>query len=304
MLNRRQMLALGAGAGAHAGPALAQVLPAVAQGRIERLASFPSRHVQPRPVDVWLPEGLASDGPHQVLYMFDGQMLFDPALAWNGKSWRVHQALARLLQARAVPDTMIVAVWNAPPLRHSEYFPGKILELVPEAPRQAFITRYLQGRSRSDAHLRFLVEELKPAIDARYATRPGPEHTFVMGSSMGGLAAAYAMCEHPRVFGGAAALSPHWVGLWEPNTAFPLAAYRYLQGALPDPVGHRLYMDRGSTELDALYVPYQGFVDELVRDRGYTSANSLSRVFEGQGHNETDWGARVELPLRFLLAAG
>ncbi len=302
MLSRRHLLAMAATGAALPAAAAAADLPAVNQGRIERLADFPSRHVLARHVDVWLPDARGA-GPYRVLYMFDGQMLFDPALAWNGKSWRVHEALARLIQAGEVPDTMIVAVWNVPLLRHSEYYPAKVLELVPDAPRRDFITRFLQGRSRSAQHLRFLVDELKPAIDARYPTLPAPEHTVVMGSSMGGLAAVYAMCEHPQVFGGAAALSPHWVGLWQPNSAFPLAAWRYLQAALPDPAAHRLYMDRGSTELDALYVPYQGFVDELVRDRGYTAANSLSRVFEGQGHNETDWGARVELPLRFLLAA-
>jgi hypothetical protein len=60
-------------------------------------------------------------------------------------------------------------------------------------------------------------------------------------------------------------------------------------------------MDHGTAELDALYAPHQAFVDQLVRDRGYTAANTLTRVFEGQGHNELAWAARLELPLVFLM---
>ena len=147
----------------------------------------------------------------------------------------------------------------------------------------------------------FLVEELKPAIDAKYATKPGPEHTFMMGSSMGGLVSIYAMNEYPQVFGGAAGLSTHWMGSGQPNAAIPLAAFNYLRDKLAAPEGHRLYMDHGTTELDAGYAPYQAFVNEIVRDRGYTSANSMSRVFEGAGHNERAWAARLEIPLTFLM---
>jgi hypothetical protein len=70
---------------------------------------------------------------------------------------------------------------------------------------------------------------------------------------------------------------------------------------LADPATHRLYMDHGTTELDALYAPYQVFVDEIVRERGYTAANAQSRVFEGTGHNETAWAQRLAIPLQFLL---
>jgi enterochelin esterase-like enzyme len=123
-----------------------------------------------------------------------------------------------------------------------------------------------------------------------------------MGSSMGGLISVYAMSEYPQVFGGAAGLSTHWVGSFEANAALPLAAFNHLQRHLPDPATHRLYLDHGSTELDALYAPYQAFIDQIVKERGYTPANFVSRVFEGSGHNETAWAARLEIPLRFLLS--
>jgi len=283
--------------------AVAQPLPEVAVGRIERLPAIASRHVDPRPVDVWLPADYSPARRYQVIYMHDGQMLYDASKSWNQQAWDVHLTVNRLVKEGRIPDTLIVGIWNNGRFRHSEYYPEKFLPFLPEATRAAFTEKALQGRPRSDAYLRYLVEELKPAIDARYATRPEREHTVVMGSSMGGLISVYAMNEYPQVFGGAAGLSTHWVGSGEANAALPLAAYTYLQRHLADPATHRLYQDHGTTELDALYAPYQVFIDQIVKDRGYTAARSVSRVFEGTGHNERAWAARLEIPLLFLLGA-
>jgi enterochelin esterase-like enzyme len=281
--------------------ALAQPLPQVATGRIERLPAIASVHVDPRPVDVWLPAGYSPARRYPVLYMHDGQMLFDASQTWNHQAWDVHLAVDRLAKAGRIPETIVVGVWNNGKLRHSEYLPQKFLPFVPQPWRQTYIDQALAGQPRADAYLRYLVQELKPAIDARYATRPEREHTAVMGSSMGGLISLYAMNEYPQVFGAAAGLSTHWVGIAQPNSQLPLAAYNYLQAHLADPATHRLYMDHGTTELDALYGAYQPFIDQIVKDRGYTAANSLSRVFEGTGHNEKAWAARLDIPLAFLL---
>jgi enterochelin esterase-like enzyme len=281
--------------------AVAQALPEVALGRIERLPPIASKYVDARPVDVWLPADYSPARRYDVLYMHDGQMLFDASKSWNHQAWDVHLTLDRLVKAGRIPDTIVVGVWNNDKLRHSEYFPEKFLPFLPEPLRQTFIDQALQGRPRADAYLRHLVQEVKPAIDARYPTRPGPDHTHLMGSSMGGLISIYALSEYPQVFGSAACLSTHWVGSFEPNAALPLAAFNYLLAHLPDPATHRLYMDHGTVELDALYAPYQAFVNQIVRDRGYTAANSLSRVYDGQGHNELAWAARMDEVLPFLL---
>lgn len=285
-----------------AGSAVAQPLPDVSVGRIERLANVASRHVDARHVDVWLPADYSPAQRYAVLYMHDGQMLFDARTTWNKQAWDAHLAVARLVAAKRIPDTLIVGIWNNGPLRHSEYFPQKFLPFMTPATRQELISKALAGQPRADAYLRFIVEELKPAIDARYATRPGRDSTFIAGSSMGGLISVYAMNEYPQVFGGAAGLSTHWVGSGQPNAAIPLAAFNYLRDHLAPPDGHRLYQDHGTTELDAIYAPYQRFVDEIVRDRGYTAADSQSRVFEGAGHNERAWAARLDSVLSFLMA--
>jgi predicted alpha/beta superfamily hydrolase len=288
----------------------AQALPQVSVGSIERLENFRSRYVEARSIDVWLPPDYSADKRYQVLYMHDGQMLFDASTTWNKQAWNVHLNVARLMQSGEISGTIVVAIPNAGKHRYSEYFPEKYLAGVPPKLGTEYVRRAQLGKSLSDSYLRFIVKELKPAIDKRFSTRTESASTFLMGSSMGGMISVYALCEYPQVFGGAATLSTHWVGkpsMWgKPqtiqNTAFPMAAFQYLRAHLPAPETHRLYMDHGTEGLDAIYGPHQTFIDEIVREAGYTEANWQSRVFEGTGHNEADWSARLDIPLRFLLS--
>lgn len=280
----------------------AEPMPQVAVGHVERLANFPSRFVDARNVDVWLPEGYSASKRYAVLYMHDGQMLFDARTTWNHQAWNVQDTVQRLVNEGRIPDTLVVGIWNNGKFRHSEYFPQKYLAGMPAALRDRLIAEGLQGKPQSDNYLRFLVEELKPAIDARYATRPEAASTFLMGSSMGGLISVYAMNEYPQVFGGAAGLSTHWVGVFKPNAAIPLAAFNYVRAKLADPATHRLYQDHGTIELDALYAPYQLVIDDIVREAGYRDGQNFeTRVFEGTGHSEKAWAARLETPLLFLM---
>jgi enterochelin esterase-like enzyme len=276
-------------------------MPKASIGRLERLPVLASRHVDSRPVDVWLPPTYDGIKPHAVLYMHDGQMLFDASTTWNKQAWKVDQVAAPLIAAGSLREFIVVGVHNNGTKRFAEYFPGKFMAHLPEAAKTGLLARGLEGPPLSDAYLRFLVEELKPAIDARYVTRPGREDTLLMGSSMGGLISVYALLEHPQVFGAAAALSTHWITTYEDNDIYPAAAVAYLRDRLPAPGALRLYMDRGTTELDANYAQAQQRVDALLRERGFGPPQVVSRVYEGAGHNERAWGARLGTPLRFLL---
>ena len=275
----------------------------VRHGRLERLPALASRHVDPRPVDVWLPPGYDGRRPHAVLYMHDGQMLFDPAITWNKQAWEVDRMAAPLLARGELRDFIVVAPWNSGALRFAEYFPQAWLAHLDTTWRQALDKRALQGPPRGDAYLRFLAQELKPAIDARYATRREREHTFLAGSSMGGLISLYGLCEHPRVFGGAACLSTHWIGGFERNDVVPEAAIRYLREKLPPPDSVRLWMDRGDQELDALYDQAQARVDALMAAKGFRAPRFSSRVYAGTGHNERAWRDRLPEVLGFLLGS-
>lgn len=289
-----------------ASPAHAQQpLPTPSTGRLERIA-LPSRYVEQRPVDVWLPsdyaERVGKGQRFQVLYMHDGQMLFDSTITMNKQAWHVDATLDRLVRSGRIPPTIVVAIWNREKFRDSEYFPRKVLERLAPAQRTFLLETYMQQDARSDDYLRFLVEELKPAIDSRYATLRGRESTFIMGSSRGAVLSVYAMSEYPHVFGGAAGLSVHWIGTFERNAAIPMATFAYLSEHLPGPAGRRLYLDRGTDTLDALYGPSFEFGGDVIRERGYTDANYMHRVFPGTDHSEKAWSARLEIPLLFLLA--
>jgi enterochelin esterase-like enzyme len=276
-------------------------VPTVSQGRIERLSAFPSEFVAARNVDVWLPPGYDGKARCPVIYMQDGQNLFDPKTTWNGSSWGIADTAGRLIHEGKVPATIVVGIWSNGPQRFSEYFAEKALALMSEPARGRFLAGSLQGRPQGDRYLRFMVEELKPAIDRKFATMPDRDHTVVMGSSMGGIISLYAICEHPEVFGRAGCLSTHWTGFFEQNAAIPLALFRYLEGHVPDPGSHRIYFDHGTVTLDALYGEHQAFADLIFRERGYGEGNFESRVFPGAGHSEEAWAKRVAEPLEFLL---
>jgi len=281
-----------------AAPAQAQARP----GTLESLMIAGADGIAPRAVHVWLPPGFDQTKRHAVLYVHDGQMLFGPEDTWNKRSWELDRTVAALLAEGAIRDVIIVAIANDPKRRHAEFFPQAALQfLEPPSLRKKFVSRALDRRPAADAYLRFLVEVVKPAVDARYPTVSSRDGTFIMGSSMGGLISLYALCEHPKIFGGAAALSTHWIGSFERNLEIPRSLSAYLERRLPPADSVRIYMDRGTEDLDALYDAAQQDVDTLMQRKGYSSSQFLSRVYSGAGHNEDAWRERSAEPLRFLL---
>ncbi|WP_407354419.1 alpha/beta hydrolase [Luteimonas sp. R10] len=276
-------------------PAVAVSSPDVS-GHLLRHAAFPSRHVAARNVDVWLPPGYARDPQRRypVLYMHDGQNLFDPATAYGGVEWGIDETMTRLVADGAIRPAIVVGIWNTPQ-RFGEYMPAKAVTTDAVATGVDGFDPLLRAQVVSDAYLRFVVEELKPAVDAAYRTRTGRDDTLVMGSSMGALISLYAVAEYPQVFGAAAAVSTHW-------PAAEGAMIDWLAARLPDPATHRLYFDHGTATLDAGYAPYQRRMDAIVRAAGYVDGESLTSLrFEGAEHAEGAWRARAHRPLTFLL---
>lgn len=265
-------------------------------GVVTRHADFPSRHIASRHVDVWRPpeDRAGSATRHPVIYMHDGQNLFDPALSFIGVDWGMDEAMTRLIREQHGPGAIIVGIWNSP-LRLREYMPQKPLT---SSQGRRILSRFIEqagGEPLSDGYARFLVTELKPFIDACYPTLPDPAHTWVMGSSMGGLISLYALTEYPDVFAGAGCLSTHWP-IGEEALVDALGA------ALPRAGRHRLYFDFGTQTLDADYEPWQRRMDEWLRAAGYREGRDwLTRKFEGAEHSERAWRERVDTPLAFLL---
>ncbi len=266
-------------------------------GTVEHLVPLESKFVDRRAVDVWLPPSYftpAANAQHYpVLYVHDGQNVFDPATSFIGVDWGIDETMTRLIAEQKVPETIVVAIWNTPK-RLNEYMPQRAIERAVEADLDEMF-KPVRRQPLGDAYLKYLVTELKPAIDARYRTRPDRAHTSIMGSSMGGLISLEAICQYPEVFGGAACLSTAWTVAGGVTT-------QELQSALPDPKTHRIYFDFGTETKDGRYEPLQQAVDAQMKNAGYISGtNWITKSFPGEEHSERAWKKRVHEPLEFLL---
>lgn len=271
----------------------------ISAGTVKRFY-FKSSYVDARNIDVWVPQNFNKNKKYAVLYMQDGQMLYDASGSWNAKEWDVDETLTRLLNEGIIQDVIVVGIYNNGNKRHTEYFPQKAIEYIAEPQRSQYLGLMPEGPI-ADNYLKFIVEELKPFIDTTFPTYKDQKHTFIAGSSMGGLISFYALCEYPDIFGGAACLSTHWIGGYDYNTQIPDGLNEYLKKTLPTPEKHRIYFDHGTTGLDANYPEFQKLVDETMKQKNYTTENWISLEFEGDDHNEKHWAARLDKPLVFLL---
>lgn len=273
--------------------------PRVSAGQLETYELFESKYVTPRTIRVWTPEDYDSDRQYDVLYMHDGQMLWDAQVAWNKQEWGVDEAMDSLIRMKKIRPTIVVGIDNSPE-RIGEYCPDNIVKYLDSVSEV-----YQDIKPQGNAYLRFLVEEVKPFIDSIYSTYKDRAHTWVMGSSCGGLISSYALCRYPEIFGGAACLSTHC------TLAFPdptqqdsamMAAYReYLKHYIPANSA-KLYMDNGDQTLDANYLMAQALINDMMYESGWDSTHYMYRFFPGTAHCEDDWRARLDIPLLFLLA--
>ena len=242
-----------------------RVLPAVASPELGN-----SRDIQ-----VYLPPSYRESGRHYpVIYMHDGQNLFDPTTSFAGE-WRVDDTLERLGPEGV--EAIVVAVPNMGEQRIAEYSPFHDAR---------------KGGGRGDAYVDFLVRTLKPEIDRRFRTRHEPSHTGIMGSSMGGLISLYAFLREPAVFGFAGVMSP---SLWFARGAiFEFVAQRHGWTG-------RVYLDVGTGE-GRPTVKSARVMARLLRRTASRPRLSVMYV-EGRGavHHESAWADRFERAVRFLL---
>ncbi|TDF35010.1 esterase [Alteromonadaceae bacterium M269] len=283
-------------------------LPEVYGGEIVRLESFNSKYIPDRNVDIWLPPEFDASKEYPVIYMHDGQMLFDANTTWNKQEWQVDEVATRLIKEQQVTPFIVVGVWNNSDNRHSEYFPQKPFESMPEERKALEYSRMRGGDLKlfhnpiySDKYLKFLVEELKPFIEDEYKVKP--ESSYLLGSSMGGLISWYGLLEYPDEFQGAACLSTHWPGNFS-DVDNPIPSYfqSYIQANLTRLSRHKLYFDYGTETLDAMYPELQEEVNSILSTSDYPKELWHSQKFEGANHSENAWAARLDHPIKFLLS--
>jgi predicted alpha/beta superfamily hydrolase len=288
----------------------AQPLPEVTYGKIVRIKDFKTTLIEPRNVDIWLPDGFDSTKTYDVVYMHDGQMLFDSTKTWNKTSWDADETFGKLIESNTIRECIIVGIWNVPEKRFADYFPQRIIDKIPKKTRKRILEKQIQGKPSADHYLKFIVDELKPYIDKDFPTNPEAQNTFMIGSSMGGLISIYSLLEYPEVFGGVACLSIHSplasFELIDENTDQEVASKfrKYLKAHLPEADSKKIYFDYGDQTGDSFYQPYQKKNDKIMSDHGYTSDFWQTVFFEGESHTETSWAKRLDIPVSFLLKKG
>jgi len=274
-------------------PAVTPVASSGVTGELLMHAEVPSSvpQVRPRNVVVWLPPGYSDPAAvstrHPVLYMHDGQNCFDPSTAFLGREWRADEVADRLVREGRIEPPIIVGIWNTPD-RVADYTIDEDLE-------KDRSDRKPQGRGgRGDAYLRWIVEELKPAIDRRYRTRPDRASTAMMGSSLGGLISLAAAERHPEVFGRIAAVSP---SLWW-NEGSVIERWRR-----STPPVDRLWICMGDQERKGLDESLRR-LESAIREGGSPTAERLhAEVVAGGTHDEPSWSARLDRILIHLFPA-
>ncbi len=288
-----------------------EALPAPSgRGQLYVHRDFASRHLPSRDLYVWAPDGVDAAARLPVLYMQDGQNLFDAKLVPFGVAWEADASVSRLADAGRIKPTLIVGVACTSD-RFAEYAPAMILDRLPASALQA-VTSAWPGAPRSAAYARMLVEEIKPLVDASFPTLADRENTSVAGSSMGAVVAAELLARHPDVFAGAALLSAHFSLL--PVTEAEVLPEHFSEDVthavgqfalehMPRDQSHRLWLDRSTLSIDRFYPPSHAAFVRALEALGYVQGEDLSvRIYSGVGHDEGAWRERLDEALTFLLA--
>lgn len=256
-------------------------------GNIQTHRDFESKLLRNRrDVLVYLPPGYRRfrTRRYPVLYLHDGQNVFDAATAFGGVEWSADETAQRLIEQKLIEPLIIVAVANTGENRIHEY-----------APTAARINPHKRMRSRGllRKYGRFLINELKPFIDATYRTLPEAESTGLGGSSLGGLATLSLGLWFPNVFTRLAVMSPSvW---WDERVLYDMVEAIEEGGKPP----LKIWLDTGTSEEG--WENARGLRDRLV-EKGWRLDDDLYYIEdEGAGHTEAAWAYRLDAALRFLF---
>ena len=231
-----------------------------------------------REIQVWLPVDYSENAePYSVIYMHDGQNLFEPGNAFNGTDWKVDETITRLIAANKIKPCIVVGIPNSP---------DRMRELNLNTPL-------------GKAYAKFVIDEVMPFIQTKFNVSKNHKDSFIGGSSMGGLMSFQMGFKHPDKFGGAICMS----------SAFQRKFTNIIDEVKRTekmPLQCRFYMDTGEYEIepgeiDDIVICYKEMM-QLMKEKGFVEGENLMGYFDKKAtHTESAWAKRFNLPLTFLL---
>jgi predicted alpha/beta superfamily hydrolase len=230
-----------------------------------------------RRISIYLPSDyLESKAGYPVIYMQDGQNVFDEATA-NFGEWQVDETLLRLEKERNF-KAIVIAIDNGQDHRMAEYNPW-------------IHKKY--GGGEGDEYVDFIVHTLKPFIDKQYRTQPEAANTAIIGSSMGGLISIYAIMKYPNIFGKA--------GVFSPSFWISKNAYRQVQQKA-NPQQQKIYMIVGLEEAPIMAKSFKK-MHRILKRKGFDNQNLKAIAIEDGKHQEWFWAREFEQAVLWLFEA-
>jgi len=245
-------------------------------GTVKYHRNLKGKGIPPRDLVVWLPPDYdtAKGKRYPVLYMHDGQNIFDPATSAFGNEWRIDETADSLIRSHAIEPIIVVGIYNTPN-RSDEYTPGK----------------------QANAYMDFVVNTVKPLIDQTYRTKPGPKDTATGGSSAGGIVAFMLAWEHPDVFSKTICMSP----------AFKIEDIDYVDNVLAYQGKKKplfFYIDNGGIELEKRLQPGVDQMLAALQAKGYKEGKDFYWEKAPKApHSEAAWAKRMPAALKLLFPA-
>lgn len=228
-----------------------------------------------RTIRIYFPPNYSSGNKFPVIYMHDGQNLFDDATAYAGE-WRVDEILDSLYTYHHF-SCIVVGIYHGEKERINELSPWKNDSLG------------LGGDG--DKYAKFIVKTLKPFIDSHYRTLPDRDHTATIGSSMGGLMSLYLAVEYSDVFGK--------IGIFSPSLWFSSESFKQIQKYKPKKI-QKIYLTSGAKE-GVSVVQNTLKADSLFRSIGFDDNFYRCKISKKGQHNESSWSHEFEDAVRFLF---
>ncbi|MBU0529865.1 histidine kinase [bacterium] len=223
-----------------------------------------------RNIIIWLPPSYSenNDKRYPVLYLHDGQNVFDPSTSYLGIDWQLDETVTKLIESSKMNEIIMVGI-NCTDDRTAEYSP----------------------KQKGEKYSRFLIETVKPLIDSTYHTLADANNTAVMGSSMGGIISFHLAWEYPDIFSMAGCLSPAF--LVDNNEIVKRVKTAKQQKQI------KFVILNGSVGLETELQPAITNMVNVLESKNFDDL--IYEIFDGAEHNESAWAEQVEIPLLYFF---